>query len=162
MSGFLKLFKKKTPTNAEESPQEKSVYDRLYEIAEGEIGVVEYTGSKHHPKIIQYFLSTSYHATTDETPWCAAFVGWVINQAGLKGSGRADAVSYLRWGKKLSQPVKGCVMVLEHPNGGHHVTFYSYEKDGYYYGLGGNQANAVNVSRWKKSELMKDGFRGPA
>ena len=34
----------------------------------------------------------------DESPWCAAFVGAVLAECGLAGTGSLTARSYLKWG----------------------------------------------------------------
>lgn len=184
MAGLVEWFKgfKGNPTKQEPpigtpEPIEDAYYDiysKIFSRAQEEDGEKEIPGSKDNPEIIKFLKegSPKYKPSSgvwhDEIPWCAAFVGYVLKMAGLHGTGRADAVSYLKWGKKLDKPVKGCVMVLEHidssgrPNGRHHVTFFSHEKANYVYGYGGNQGNKVCLSAYDKREVMKDGYRGPA
>lgn len=158
MSGLVNKKPKEQPVAA---PVE-TIYDKIYAAAKSKFGEKEIPGNKDNPFILECFKTTSYKADHDETAWCAAFIGWVLKQVGLKGSGSAAAVSYLKWGVELKVPVKGCIMVLQHPSGGHHVTIFDREENGRVYGLGGNQSNQVNVSSWAKSEVMKGGYRGPA
>lgn len=137
-------------------------YDSIYAKAASQMGQKEIYGKLDNPQIVDYFMATDYGKTHDETPWCAAFINWCLRECGFERTRSAAAVSFLKWGVPLpvSSPVKGCIMVLEHPSGGHHVTLFQKEENSYYYGLGGNQANEVNISKWPKSELMKNGFRG--
>ena len=49
----------------------------------------------------------------DETPWCAAFVGWCMTQAGKPlGKTSARAESWKDWGSDLTAPRYGCVAVV--------------------------------------------------
>lgn len=78
------------------------------------------------PESVKYFSATSYDGPQDDTPYCAAFVGWCLQQAGIKGTGRAAAISYKDYGKDVSKtkPV-GAIVVFTWQNGQHHVTFYA-------------------------------------
>ena len=60
--------------------------------------VREIAGSQHNPRILAYHLATALKATTDEVPWCAAFVNWCLREAGIEGTFSAEARSFLRWG----------------------------------------------------------------
>lgn len=129
-------------------------------VAYGEIGEKEVAGPEANPHIVEYFKAVTYHATSDEVPWCSAFVNWCMKQAGTEGSNSAAAVSWLHWGHKLNKPQIGCITIFEWASGGHHVTFYL-EDDGHNYikCLGGNQGNMVKVSSFPKARIM--GYRWP-
>ena len=50
--------------------------------ARGELGVQEDTGPGSNPRVIEYLHSTTLEggaASTDETPWCSAFVNWCVD-----------------------------------------------------------------------------------
>ena len=131
------------------------------EIAAGELGIKEIMGLKHQPRILEYHKATSLKASEDETPWCSAFVNWVMLQHGVKGTDSALARSWLAWGVPLDKPYKGCVIILRRgtqPWQGH-VGFYLSEEFGVYRVLGGNQGNAVSIKSYNVSDLL--GFRGP-
>lgn len=125
-------------------------------------GVVEIAGDQDNPRIVEYHSATTLHATDDETPWCSAFANWVMKQAGIKGTGLANARSWLDWGRKLDAPVPGCVVVLKRgtsPTSGH-VGFYLEPKGDRIAVLGGNQGNSVKVSNYLVADVL--GYRLPA
>lgn len=131
-------------------------------IAYGEIGVLEYAGEKNNPRIVEYHQATTYRAKDDETPWCSAFVNWCMRQVGIKGSGEANARSWLTWGRKIDAPVHGCIVVLKRgtsPTSGH-VGFYIETHGENVVVLGGNQSNTVKLSNYPGADVL--GYRLPA
>lgn len=138
---------------------EGDMYDRFYNTAKGEMGINEFPGKKHNKRVLEYHDTTSLDAPDDETPWCSSFVNWVVRKCGLKGTNSAAAKSWMKWGKELKKPVKGCIVVFSR-KGGNHVAFYDHEDANYIYVLGGNQSNSVNISAYAKSRLL--GYRGVA
>ncbi len=134
---------------------------KWYLIALREEGVSERAGSAHNPRIIEYHNATSYKASTDEVPWCSSFANWCMREAGLKGTNSAAARSWLKWGKEISEPVLGCIVIFSRPpNPAHgHVGFYAGETSTHILTLGGNQSNTVRVSGYRKSRLL--GYRLP-
>lgn len=134
------------------------------EIANSYVGTDEIKGSKHNPVILEYFDAVGHGwVKDDETPWCAAFVGAVLEEAGHKGTGSLAARSFLDWGHKVKTPKYGDVVVFwrgKKEGWQGHVGFYIRETDNYIYCLGGNQGNSVNVSRYSKDRVL--GYRRPA
>lgn len=132
-------------------------------VATAEIGVREIKGHAHAPHILEYHQATSLRASDDETPWCSAFVNWVMGRVGIKGTGRANARSWLDWGHELAEPRQGCVVVLWRgmPDGWQgHVGFYmGRDSQGRVLVLGGNQADEVNISPYPVHRLL--GYRWP-
>lgn len=100
------------------------------------------------------------------TAWCAAFVNATLKQAGVEGTGKLNARSYLDWGQSVDTPQSGDVAVFSRgdPNGweGHVGFFEGYNPDGTIRVLGGNQGDAVSVASYSPDRLL--GFRraGPA
>ena len=130
--------------------------------AEGEIGVTETPGASHTQRILEYHQETSLGASDDETPWCASFANWVLKQAGIAGTNSAAARSFMQWGKEISEPQYGCIVVLKRGTQSWqgHVGFYvGEEDDGTLWILGGNQSNQVSVSKYQKSQVI--GYRMP-
>lgn len=130
-------------------------------IARAEIGVQEYPGAQHNPRIIEYLRSTTNPATSDETPWCSGFVNWCMRQAGKTGTNSAAARSWLNWGRPLTAPEYGCVVVFDrsdptNPNAGH-VGFYLETRGTGYQVLGGNQSNKVCVAGYGARRVL--GYR---
>ena len=132
---------------------------RFAAIARAEIGIHEIPGPAAAARIVQYLRSCPHlpasMAQEDETPWCAAFVGWVIERTGCNPTGSAMARSYLAWGVATSEPIRGAVAVLKRgkaPNG--HVGFWVGNELGDILLLGGNQSDSVSIARFPKSQVL--------
>lgn len=97
-----------------------------------------------------------------QTAWCAAFVDAVLNASGQgRGTGKLNARSYLNWGRPVTEPQEGDVVVLSRgdPNGWQgHVGFYAgMTSDGKIRLLGGNQGNSVSISTFDANRVL--GYR---
>jgi len=126
-------------------------------VALDEVGVSEIVGAEDNPRILEYHQATSLKASNDETPWCAAYVNWVLSQVNIEGTDRANARSFTHWGLPLEEPKYGCIVVLKRGdnkfNG--HVGFYVNSlPNGRIQLLGGNQGNKVSVAAFKKSDVI--------
>lgn len=124
-----------------------------YELAEKDIGTVEWKDG-HNPKVVAYFRDAGHpEVKNDETAWCAAFVGAMLNRAGEKGTGQLVARSYLNWGvqvdRAMAQP--GDIVVLKRGDSKWqgHVGFFVKDNGSTITILGGNQNNAVNRRAYK-------------
>src|SRR5262245_35272670 len=131
-------------------------------VAENEVGVHETPGPGDNPRIVEYHSATSFGARDDEVAWCSYFVNWSMQKAGISGPGSADARSWLSWGTSLSEPRKGCVVVLRRGNNNWqgHVGFCTNDSDPEgpdISVLGGNQGDAVNISHFPKTRVL--GYR---
>jgi uncharacterized protein (TIGR02594 family) len=129
-------------------------------------GLREIPGKKHETKILEFFSEIGHpELQTDETSWCAAFVGTCLQRAGYVSTGSPVARSYESWGRVLNKPIVGCVVVFKNPKSSWqgHVGFYVGEDATGIYVLGGNQGNAVNVRRYprKSASLELIGYRWP-
>ena len=117
------------------------------DIAMAEMGQTEIKGEADNARILEYFTATSYHASDDETPWCAAFVNWVLMSAGIARTMSAAALSFLQWGVITAKPQYGDVVVINRGGGRGHVGFFTgYDRQGRIGILGGNQNDSVNIS----------------
>jgi uncharacterized protein (TIGR02594 family) len=130
-------------------------------IQECNSNVAEMQGATHNPRILAYFEATSLKATTDEVPWCAAFVNWCLREAGLEGTGSAQARSFLRWGFTI--PVEkiepGDVVVFSRGNRSEqgHVAFFlewTSERNRCMNIIGGNQSDRVSVATYSTQRLL--------
>lgn len=124
---------------------------------------------RRHNKILRRFLRLGKGTVGDpaKIPWCGDFVETCIAVA-LPEEPIPDnpyaAVNWLKFGKKTTAK-PGAVLVFwrgspESWKG--HVGFYVGETKTHYLVLGGNQSNAVTVSRIAKNRLRKDGIRWPS
>lgn len=133
-------------------------------IARGEIGIKEIAGvGKHNKRILEYHHSTGETwVLDDETAWCSSFANWCIEEAGLEGTDKLNARSWLNWGQKIDIPRRGCVAIFWRDKKNSwmgHVGFYLRDDGKYIYLLGGNQKNEVNVTKYPMSRLL--GYRWP-
>ncbi len=134
-------------------------------VAEKEVGTKEYTGTtNNNPRILEYHATTSLNASNDETPWCAAFTGWVLKQVGIQGTRSASARSYLNWGSELKEPRYGAVVVVSRGTSAYtgHVGFVARFDADTVWILGGNQKDSVNISAFKRSSVVGYRWPGPA
>jgi uncharacterized protein (TIGR02594 family) len=134
---------------------------KWYELALAERGVKEGEGAADNPKVQVYYRDAGHpEVKHDSVPWCTAFVGAMLKRAGIKPSGELSARSYLSWGKKLTTPRQGCIVVLRRGSWQGHVTFLDREEGTKLVCLGGNQSDRVCFATYPKSKVL--GFRWPA
>lgn len=139
---------------------EKAATPLWLTLAQLHIGTKEIPGVQHHSKIIQWWRDIKRGGIkTDEVPWCAAFVGAMLEQAGIRSTRFESAKSYLDWGVKLTGPVYGCVVVFARDGGGHVGFVTAVTPDGRLAVLGGNQANMVSVAGFATDRVV--GYRWP-
>lgn len=125
------------------------------------IGTREIPGPRHEPKILAWFKSIcTPWFTTDETPWCAAFVGGCLETVGLKSSRSALAKSYLSWGLPILNPTVGCIVVFSRDGGGHVGFVVGRDARDRLMVLGGNQGDAVSIAPFDRARVV--GYRWPA
>lgn len=113
-------------------------------------GTQEVPGPIDNPVILGWAkeLGLQHVYKHDEIPWCGLFVGTAVNRAGLEGT-KAPlwAKDWLNWGMPVRYPMLGDIMVFERPGGGGHVGIYVGEDKEAFHILGGNQRDAVNITR---------------
>lgn len=131
---------------------------KVYDLARLEIGTYEWAEGSN-PRVDAYFDDVGYPSMTDETAWCAAFVGAMLKRCGLPHTGKLTARSYLDWGKPvdLSKAEPGDVVILwrgSPTSWQGHVGLYDRQADGNVYLLGGNQRDQVNVSGYSIDRVL--------
>lgn len=133
-----------------------------YALARKEIGQREIDGTEANPRILDYYrLAGTGWVRDDAVPWCAAFANAMLAQAGIEGTGSLAARSFLNWGRKVSTPYRGCIVVFRRgsqPWQGH-VGFVEKLSDASVWCLGGNQGDGVNIRRFARLKVL--GFRQP-
>lgn len=126
------------------------------------LGQRESSGAATNPRIADYFRRVGQPSTTsDETAWCAAYVGAALEASGVASTRSLLARSYLNWGAAVDAPSSGAIAVLsrtDNPAQGH-VGFLIGETASHVILLGGNQSNAVTVAAFDRSRVL--GFRMP-
>lgn len=130
-------------------------------IARSYLGTKEIAGAKHNATIVGFFKRVAGRALSDETAWCAAFVGSCLVEAGLPSTHKLNARSYLDYGTKLDAPRLGCIVVFKRGNSSWqgHVAFYVGDNGSRVKVLGGNQSDAVTVASYPKASVL--GYRWP-
>lgn len=135
--------------------------NKQFEIALEEYGTLGIVGDLDNARVIEYFAkSGNAWVKDDETAWCAAFVGFCLETAGVKSTKKLNARSYLTWGAETKTPKIGDVVVFwriakDGPYG--HVAFFVKQIGDYIYTLGGNQSNSVCISKYPVSTVL--GYR---
>lgn len=130
-------------------------------IALREEGIAEAEGPKNNPRILEYHSTTSLKkamASQDSTAWCSSFVNWCMEKSGIAGTDSAWALDWKNWGRPLTAPQRGCVVVFSREgltSSGGHVGFYIGDNQKTIEVFGGNQGNSVN-----QSKFPKDGISG--
>lgn len=134
--------------------------------ARAHIGVREIVGAKHSPTIMGWIKGLGskvlgINVTDDETPWCGTFMAQVMKESAIASPPIAvRASSWGSWGRQLNGPRLGCILVFTRSGGGH-VGLYIGEDKTHYHVLGGNQGNAVSITRIAKDRLAPGGMRWP-
>lgn len=108
------------------------------------LGECEIKGMAHNPHILNWWSKIRAPFTDDETPWCAAFVGGILEAEGIRSTRSAAARSYTKFGFELSGPAVGAVVVFWRgkPDGwaGHVGFVVGKDQDGNIMVLGGIKA----------------------
>ena len=127
-----------------------------------EVGVAQFPVGQSNPRIAEYHAGTNLCGYDDKAPWCSSFVNWCLGQAGIAGTGSALARSWLEWGRPLSGPEPGCIVVLRRgdPDGWQgHVGFFLRGDDRHIHLLGGNQLQQVREHFYPVASVL--GYRWP-
>lgn len=126
-------------------------------------GLKEVKGLKHSPIIIGWLKELKAWWSEDETPWCGTFVAHCLEEAGFAIAKHwYRAKDWLNYGTAVSlQEIPfGAICVKGRKGGGHVFFAVAKSPDGsIIYGLGGNQSDCVNITSFKRNELI--GARWP-
>jgi uncharacterized protein (TIGR02594 family) len=133
-----------------------------YHEASKDLGIREVPGPADNPRILKLFSDGGFAWVKDETtPWCAIGLNGWLARAGVAGSSRPNARSFLSWGMRLDRPAPGCIVVIARPpvpwQG--HVGLYEGEDETHVRLLGANQNDAVSRGWFAKARLIREGGR---
>ena len=136
---------------------------KLLDVAKKYLGTKEVKGTKHNPLILRWWTAIRAPFTDDETAWCAAYVGGVLEESGIRSTRSASARSYLKWGKPLDKPAVGCVVIFWRGSrdgwSGHVGFVVGKDRLSRLMVLGGNQGDEVNVRAFPLERVL--GYRWP-
>jgi uncharacterized protein (TIGR02594 family) len=148
------------PAALDSRPRLNQIVDNqgIFKNAMGQLGLKE-----SNPALTQYLAKANPKLDPSITPWCAGYVGSVLNASGMKGTGSLMAKSYLKYGNPTNNPTQGDIVVLNRgsdPRYGHvgFVESIDYNK-GVVNVLGGNQGNSVSIKSFPLGQVA--GFRQP-
>jgi uncharacterized protein (TIGR02594 family) len=116
--------------------------------------------------IVGLFKYTTYKTTTSKTPWCAAFVCWLMSASGYKNTRSAGAKDQEKLGIACPDDEPGAIMVWEHTNGsmmGHKHTNVLIKKisSNTWECVGGNQSNSVSIANYGSPDYRLVSSRRP-
>jgi uncharacterized protein (TIGR02594 family) len=122
-----------------------------------EYGTKELAGGANSPVIMGWAdevgLRPKY--TSDAIPWCGLFAAVVAKRANKAvPKDPLWALNWAKFGVEVGQPGLGDVLTFTRENGGH-VGFYVGEDTEAYHVLGGNQSDAVTITRIAKTRLHR-------
>ena len=130
----------------------------IYNMGVRYLGVREVPGKGSHPVIAEMFkLAPSWLNQDDSaTAWCGLFRGYVghLTGTGLPAQ-HYRAASWLKWGRPvpLKEAVQGDTVIMKRL-GGHHVALLDCVQGNWIYLLGGNQGDAVTVSKFPIAHVV--------
>lgn len=122
-------------------------------VALNEVGIKEFEGEHHNPRIVEYHQSCDLKAKSDEIAWCSAFVNWCFMKSGMENRTKsAAAISWRNWGELTDEPKVGDIAVFRRVGSSWrgHVGFFVAEDEHRVLILGGNQGNKVSFQWYPK------------
>jgi len=130
---------------------------RMVEAARQLYGTLEAPGPADNPVILEWAreagLSMAY--SSDAVPWCGLFMALVARRAGKAAPAKPLwARSWSRFGIASPVAALGDVLVFARPKGGGHVGLYVGEDETAFHVLGGNQSDAVSITRIAKTRCI--------
>lgn len=133
-------------------------------LAELKAGVKELPGaSRNNPRILDYHRITTLRATTDEVSWCASFVSFCLETAGVPSTKSAAARSYDKYGQNVKGKLRlGDILVKRRGNSawqGHVGFFAGMGSPSTVKLLGGNQGDRISIADFPLSVFHS--FRRP-
>ena len=135
-------------------PRQLAAYKR----ATKEVGTKEIVGPEDNPKIVEWFKQVGHGwVRDDETAWCAAFVGAMLELSGIVSTRGLNARSYVEWGEEVKEPRPGDIVVFWRGSPDSwkgHVGFFVSQDRKHIKVLGGNQANSVSFANYSTASLL--------
>lgn len=129
-------------------------------LARSFIGLQELPGPASAPEIDDMFRDVGHPQFKDDTAWCAAFAGAMLERSGIPSTRKLTARSYLTWGEPVAlndiQPGDVIVTPRGDPNGWQgHVEFASARPSGdTVMCIGGNESNAVREQPTRLASII--------
>lgn len=126
--------------------------------AKEDLGKTEQAYRKEFNKRILDKLGFEFDVVTD--PWCACWVGVVLEETGYPSTKKANARSYLSWGQEVSKDdyKEGDIVVFwrgtRNDGTTGHVGFLLSSGENTVTILGGNQSDEVKIQKFAKTKIL--------
>lgn len=121
-------------------------------------GEAPFSGEDANENILKLLRATSYPVgTSDEVPWCSAFLCYLFAKIGRPTPANASAYSWLKYGTTTGTPVLGDIVLFQWREGEkykHHVGIFIRAVGSSLWVLGGNQNNEVDICLWKNRSVL--------
>lgn len=121
------------------------------------LGTIETPGAANNAVIMGWAkeLGLQKVYSADSIPWCGLATAIVVKRAGKDPvKDPLWARNWAKWGVGVTQAGLGDVLVFSRAGGAGHVGFYVAEDATAYHVLGGNQSDAVTITRIGKDRLL--------
>lgn len=119
-------------------------------------GIKELPGNGDNPQILEWAKETGLARvySADSVPWCGLFMALIAKRAGkVPPKDPLWALNWSKFGTKSPEPSLGDVLVYSRLSGGH-VNLYVGEDATTFHGIGGNQSDAVTITRIEKARCV--------
>lgn len=127
-----------------------------FDLAQRFVGVKETPGATSTPIVLAMLQLDGTWPTDDAVPWCSGFCNFVAWLLRLPRSKSLAARSWLQVGRPITLEqarAEDDIVVLSRDGGGHVGFFAGLDGDAVLL-LGGNQADAVNISLFPRSRVL--------
>lgn len=125
------------------------------------LGISEIPGDRNNSTIVDFWKDIKQSGIKDdETSWCAAFVGAILEQVGIQSTRSGSARSYHNdsWGQTLRAPCVGCIVVFwrDDPKSiyGHVGFVVGRDQQNNLMVLGGNQGDKVCIKPFSSGRVL--------
>lgn len=133
------------------------------QVARKYLGQKEIKGPAHNSVILKFWEKAKLPFKDDETPWCAGFVGAVLEEAGIESTRSGMARSYEKWGIGFTTPPLGSIVVFwrgsPKSKSGHVGFLVGRDINGNLMILGGNQGDEVSIKPFSADRVLS--YRWP-
>lgn len=123
-------------------------------------GLAEVPGTRSNSTILGWIRQFFPWAKDDgQLAWCAIFINVMLERCGIKGTGKANARSFLYWGQsKKRSPRKGDIVVFWRVSPkswkGHVAIYWSGHGTGTIKVFGGNQRNKACFTNYPEQRVL--------
>jgi uncharacterized protein (TIGR02594 family) len=114
-----------------------------------------YVGARRSDLISEARRWIGTNPTSRRTLWCAAFMNFVLERTGRKGTGSNMAWSFASYGRRVSGPQIGAIAILSRgPRGGHVGIVSGIDENGNPILISGNHNNRVDEAPYPRQRVQ--------